>query len=25
VPEIIALSIVGGNPDSLEWVEKNVG
>jgi periplasmic divalent cation tolerance protein len=25
VPEIIALSIVGGNPDYLEWVEKNVG
>lgn len=25
VPEIIALSIVGGNPDYLEWVEKRVG
>jgi uncharacterized protein involved in tolerance to divalent cations len=25
VPEIIALAIVGENPDYLEWVEKSVG
>ena len=25
VPEIIALPIVGGNPDYLEWVEKSTG
>ncbi len=24
VPEIIALPIVGGNPDYLEWIEKEV-
>ena len=24
VPEIIALPIVGGNPDYLEWIEKSV-
>ena len=24
VPEIIALPIVGGNPDYLEWIDKNV-
>lgn len=25
VPEIIALPIIGGNPDYLEWIEKSVG
>jgi len=24
VPEIIALPLVGGNPDYLEWIDKNV-
>ncbi len=24
VPEIIALPIIGGNPDYLDWIEKNV-
>lgn len=25
VPEIIALPIISGNPDYLEWIEKSVG
>jgi periplasmic divalent cation tolerance protein len=24
IPEIIALSIVGGNPDYLEWIDREV-